>query len=150
MTGTEYWSLSEGDLCKITTDLNIFGEPKFHKGDLVEVVYRDHYEETLYFKEKDGGITAVNVAAVLNYMEVHKKRKDTYVTRLKHKFNPGDVFWIMKDNKAKSYTVAVFEFVRTTSGNYIRYYVDPCPDENSIIYTEDIMFASKEDLLKSL
>ena len=44
MTGTEYWGLSEKDVCILTEDITTYGLT-WHKGDKIIVAYRNTYEE---------------------------------------------------------------------------------------------------------
>lgn len=45
MTGTQYWQLSEGDICILTEDLDLY---HWKKGDKIVVVYRDRFEGSVY------------------------------------------------------------------------------------------------------
>lgn len=108
MTGEEYLHLTDGDLCKLTEDINTNGLI-WHKGDIIEVVFRNTYKETIYVKNKSvpfGNRPSYKELGALFFfkaMELYKKwnevKKNTFVTKFEHRFMLGDEVWFMKDNK---------------------------------------------------
>ena len=108
MTGKEYLYLTDGDLCKLTEDINTNGLT-WHKGDIIEVVFRNSYKETVYVKNKsvtfNNRLSYKELDALFFFraMELYKKwnevKKNTFVTRFEHRFMCGDEVWFMKDNK---------------------------------------------------
>lgn len=98
MTGTQYWQLSEGDICILTEDLDLY---HWKKDDKIVVVYRDRFEESIYVCNTsvkiNGRFAYAKISAVyfLKSMVVDNSTC-TYFT---HKYNIGDTIWYMEDNK---------------------------------------------------
>lgn len=138
MTGTEYLYLSEGDICKVTSDLDGLAE----KGDLIEVVYRNRFKEIVYFKKSDE-VIGFSVTSILSCMEIYKKHgKDFIQTTFLHKFDVGDTVYLMVDNKVVSKKVLSISY---SGDKHVTYYF------KGMMYSGDEgLFRSKEELLKSL
>ena len=108
MTGEEYLHLTDGDLCKLTEDIDTKGLI-WHKGDIIEVVFRNTYKETIYVKNPSvtfnnrPSYKELDALFFFRAMELYKKwnevKKNTFVTRFEHRFMCGDEVWFMKDNK---------------------------------------------------
>lgn len=158
MTGEEYLHLTDGDLCKLTEDIDTNGLI-WHKGDIIEVVFRNSYKEAIYVKNKsvtfNNRLSYKELGALFFFkaMELYKKwnevKKNTFVTRFEHTFSVGDKFWIMKDNKPISYTIREIQYIMTEKGNKLLYFTESPSDDNSTYHTENEMYSTKEELLKS-
>lgn len=157
MTGNEYLYLTEGDLCRLTEDVETNGVI-WKKGDILEVVYRNRYEETICVRNisvnyrKRHPYKTLGVMFFLKAIEVYKKWKDrktdTIVTKFEHKFMPGDTFWIMEDNKPKSYKVFKLSF--DVYEGFTRIMYSTKDNDTFDIDREKEMFATKDELLDSL
>ena len=157
MTGKEYLYLTDGDLCKLTEDINTNGFI-WHKGDIIEVVYRNRYEESIYVKNNSIDYNnrhhykTLGAIWFLKAMELYKKwnevKKNTFITRFSHRFMPGDKVWYMKDNKPFEDTINQVT-LRITRSKGIEWYYSAVMtgyigNDTAEIYT------TKDELLNSL
>lgn len=153
MTGTEYLYLSEGDQCILLEDLETCNL-KWNKGDIIEVVYRNTFEETIYFKNITAEYTyrpsykALNVMWCLKMMKLYKKFNDKSmtITTFKHKFNVGDTVWLMEHNKPVPYKIVKLEYSEEKDSTDYCYICDSGKKLNDTCE----IYESKDALLDSL
>lgn len=148
MTGTEYWKLSEEDVCILTEDITTHGLT-WHKGDKIIVAYRNTYEESIYVYNPSVLINnrpSYKKLGVLYFLKAIKICKNTNSTTFLHKFNIGDTVYYMENNKVKSSiitNVSYTSYVKDFKVSYILNYYNK-------ICKESELFGSKEELLNSL
>lgn len=162
MTGKDFTYLVEGDLCKLTEDIDTNGLT-WHKGDILEVVYRSvHNPDELCVRDLDSKFgdrvyyKTLSSIWFLKCTEVYKKYKDRMnklnSTTFTHKFNVGDTFWAMYCNKPKSYKVEKVNYYIDKNGPEVEYITtDNCNfyEDTSLYNTEEI-YSTKDELLDSL
>lgn len=158
MTGEEYTYLKPNDKLVVVYSCEFVGA----KGNLYEVVYRDKFSDVIYIKLIDkspndtrtglnvGDIKIIRPEQAFSYFELYTK--DFIKQKPNPKFKIGDSFWIMLNNKPvfKTVTGIRTEERYSDTNKYIvkiRYAVDYSYEYN---YTEDEMFKTKEELIKSL
>lgn len=154
MTGKEYTYLKPNDKLVVVYSCEFVGA----KGNIYEVVYRDKFSDVIYIKLIDkspndtgsglnvGDIKVIRPEQAFSYFELYTK--DSQEINPIPKYKLGDSFWTINDNKISSVTVTgidIFIFRKDTVK--IRYAGDYSCVYN---YTEDEMFKTKEELIKSL
>lgn len=162
MTGTEFAYLQEGDLCILTEDINTYNVV-WHKGDIIEVVYRkgsnvdelcvrnisQNYGDRHPYK-------TLGVIMLLKAAKLYKKKKDIenkiISTTFTHKFNVGDTFWAMYCNKPKAYKVEKVNYYIDKDDAEVEYITtdNHCFYDNSNTYDTGEIYATKDELLDSL
>lgn len=150
MTGTEYINLHEGDQCILLEDIG-----EWHKGDIVEMIYRSKFEESIYFKnicniingEPSYGIFQMKTC--LRALSLCKKYNEIPVTKttFEHRFNVGDGIWMMECNEPRSFKIKRLEYIENKKGKGEWSYV--CEDNRELDDTFKI-YSSKDELLDSL
>lgn len=162
MTGTEFDSLHEGDLCLLTDDIDTYS-PVWHKGDVIEVVYRSRnnvdelYVRNMSQKYKDRHpYKTLGPVFLLNAAKLYKKREDiknkVISTTFTHKFNVGDTFWAMYCNKPKAYKVEKVNYYIDKDNTEVEYITtdNHCFYDNSNTYDTGEIYATKDELLDGL
>ena len=148
MTGTEYWRLSEKDVCILTEDITTYGLT-WHKGDKIIVAYRNTYEESIYVYNPSVLINnrpSYKKLAVLFFLKAIEVCKNTKTTTFLHKFNVGDTVYYMDDNKVKSSIITDIDYYIHKNETNLAYYLN----DNTISKGESKLFSSKIELLNSL
>ena len=148
MTGTEYWRLSEKDVCILTEDITTYGLT-WHKGDKIIVAYRNTYEESIYVYNPSVLINnrpSYKKLAVLFFLKAIEVCKNTKTTTFLHKFNVGDTVYYMDDNKVKSSIITDIDYYIHKNETNLAYYLI----DNTISKGESKLFSSKIELLNSL
>lgn len=155
MTGIEYLNLSEGDKLILTEEME-FGtaDSKWSKGNIIEVLYRNRFEESLYLKNcnlKDSNEHAykrLDAYWLLRSFKLYKKFNQAPVTKttFKHKFNVGDTVWQMDYNEPTPRKIVRLQYIDEDGEQYFSYICDDdlALDDNCKIY------ATKDELLDSL
>ena len=154
MTGKEYTYLKPNDKLVVVYSCEFVGA----KGNLYEVVYRDKFSDVIYIKLIDkspndtgtglniGDIKVIHPEQAFSYFELYTK--DSQKINPIPKYKLGDSFWVINDNKISSVTVTGIDmFIFRKDTVKIRYAGDYSCVYN---YTEDKMFKTKEELIKSL
>lgn len=151
MTGTQYIFLHEGDQCILLEDIG-----EWHKGNIIEMVYRDSHEDRVYFKNVHTTINGIpsygtlQVKTCLRALSLYKKFGEEPVTKtiFEHKFNVGDTIWRMYNNKPEACVIDRIEYTEFKDTKVWNYYCicdgDSVFDDNCEIYS------SKDELLDSL
>lgn len=154
MTGEEYLNLTEGDLCRLITNIST-EEKTWKKGLIVKVLYRDRYKDSIYFKnltaetpELNYSIKELNPNFILGAMEVYKKCGGNYITKFEHKFNAGDTVWYMKNNKPLKDSITTIHIVMSRGAGIEWYYTTTEAGVTNL--SDNEMFATKDELLDSL
>ena len=148
MTGTEYWRLSEKDVCILTEDITTHGLT-WHKGDKIIVAYRNTYEESIYVYNPSVLINnrpSYKKLAVLFFLKAIEVCKNTKTTTFLHKFNVGDTVYYIEDNKVKSSIITNITYHIWKNKTNLSYYLN----DNTISKEESKLFSSKIELLNSL
>lgn len=148
MTGTEYWRLSEKDVCILTEDITTHGLT-WHKGDKIIVAYRNTYEESIYVYNPSVLINnrpSYKKLAVLFFLKAIEVCKNTKTTTFLHKFNVGDTVYYMEDNKVKSSIITNITYYIWKNETNLAYDLN----DNTISKEESELFSSKIELLNSL
>ena len=149
MTGTEYWKLSEGDVCILTEDITTHGLT-WHKGEKIIIAYRDTYEESIYVYNPSVEINnrpSYKKLPVLYFLKAIKVLNNINTTILLHKFNIGDIVYYMNNNKIKSSTITNISYNAWNNNNAkILYFLD----NYDKVCKEEELFGSKEELFNSL
>lgn len=148
MTGTEYWRLSEKDVCILTEDITTYGLT-WHKGDKIIVAYRNTYEESIYVYNPSVLINnrpSYKKLAVLFFLKAIEVCKNTKTTTFLHKFNVGDTVYYMEDNKVKSSIITDIDYYIHKNEANLAYYLN----DNTISKGDSKLFSSKIELLNSL
>lgn len=148
MTGTEYWRLSEKDVCILTEDITTYGLT-WHKGDKIIVAYRNTYEESIYVYNPSVLINnrpSYKKLAVLFFLKAIEVCKNTKTTTFLHKFNIGDTVYYMEDNKVKSSIITDIDYYIHENEANLAYYLN----DNTISKGDSKLFSSKIELLNSL
>ena len=148
MTGTEYWRLSEKDVCILTEDITTYGLT-WHKGDKIIVAYRNTYEESIYVYNPSVLIKnrpSYKKLGVLSFLKAIEVSKNTKTTTFLHKFNVGDTVYYMEDNKVESSIItSITYYIRKNEIN-LTYYLN----DYTLSKEESKLFSSKIELLNSL
>lgn len=154
MTGTEFTYLQEGDQCILTEDIDT-NNLRWHKGDIVEVVYARQDTENMYVKNfttKCGNRLSYKTLGpiwFLKAMKKYKSWKDTknHITQFTHRFMPGDTVWYMKDNKPFEDSILQLAYtMKPSKSNY--YYV--LHSGRLLEDGDEGVFETKDELIDSL
>lgn len=153
MTGTEYLYLNEGDQCVLLEDIET-NYLKWNKGDIVEVIYRNRFEETLYFKNTNvkyngrPSYKALGVMWCLKAMKLYKKfaEKPFTKTTFEHKFNAGNTVWEMACNHPTPHKITELRYLEHIDIKEATYICD----DGEILDDNCKIYGSKEELLDSL
>ena len=159
MTGKEYTYLKPNDKLVVVYSCEFIGA----KGNLYEVVYRDKFSDVIYIKLIDkssdnagtglhvGDIKIIRPEQAFSYFELYTK--DSQKINPIPKYKLGDSFWVINDNKISSVTVTginIFIF-RSSNTNKNTVKIRYAGDYSCVYnYTEDKMFKTKGELIKSL
>lgn len=151
MTGTEFTYLQEGDQLILTEDINTY-DFKWHKGDIVEVVYTRQDTENMYLKnlttkyDDRPSYKTLGPLFFFKAMEKYKSWKDIKTTQFKHKFAPSDIVWYMKDNKPFKDSISQIVFTMNTDKSSWYYILS----SGRILRDDEGAFATKDELIDSL
>ena len=152
MTGEEYIHLTEGDLLKLTEDIDT-NNLRWHKDDIIEVVYARQDKDDVYVRNlttKWGGRPSYKVLGPMWFLKAMKKYKswkdNKVITVFEHKFMPGDTVWYIKDYKPFKDTIFAVHY-KIMKGKTEWFYT---VESESALYQDDGLFATKDELLDSL
>lgn len=152
MTGNEYNHLLDGDQCILTEDIDT-NCLRWHKGDIIEIVYARQDREDVYVRNlttKWGERPSYKQLGPLWFLKAMKKYKSwkngKIVTTFEHKFMPGNTVWYMKDNKPCKDTIFAVHYKILKDEAKWFYTVE----SESALFQDDGLFATKDELLDSL